>query len=245
MKTLRILLLIPCMAYAGDQGLTRINRPSLHVAHELGKMRLYHNGTSFIAKQNGIKTEVGSESLDSALRHVNATNLNAFLKVGRIQVTKTDDGSLMLRHYVHGKGGGPVLASVGYWSVKVLCWAGIVTAGTVAVAVPVTAGVALVGGGVAAGTAGGLAVGGAKLGMSMVAGSAMAASAPVSGVVVAASSVGVVVSGMTATTAGASAASLGSAALITGTAGTSLGVAGSIEALAMAAFIGGMAVPCP
>ncbi len=206
-------------------------------------MRLYHNGTSFIAKQNGIKTEVGSESLDGALRHVNATNLSAFLKAGRISVNRTSDGSLMLRHYVDGKGGGPVLAACGYWGVKILCWTGIVTAGTAVVASGVGAGVALAGGGVAAGTAGAMVGAGAKVGIGLVAKGALVSVTGVASTV-ATGGVAVASAGLTAA-GGTAAASLGTAAMITGTAGTSLGVVGSIEALAMAAFVGGMAVPCP
>jgi hypothetical protein len=240
-----ILLSLLLAAFASSSASIKIDKSMIMAASSVGAFKLYHNGTNFIAKQNGVRTEIGSESLDSALRRVNSHNLSAFLKCGRIMVTRSTDGSLILRHHVNGIGGGPVAASIGYWGTKVLCWAGIITAGGAAVASGVGAGVALAGGGAAAATAGGLVVGTAKVGMGIAVKGAM--TSIVTGVASTAATGGasIVATGLGATAAGTAASSLGTAALISGTAGTSLGVVGSIEAMALAAFAAGMALPTP
>lgn len=222
------------MAYAGDQSLTRINRSSLHVAHQIGKMSLYHNGTSFIAKQNGVKTEIGSESLDGALRHVNATNLGAFLRSGRIQVTKTDDGTLMLRHHVNGLGGGPVCGAIAYWGVKVLAYSGLVAGTTTAVVVT--------GGGAAAAVGGAMVNGGVACLAVAEAGTALAALGTAGGAGVAALSAG----GAAATALGGSVAA-GTVGLSTVTAVTTAGgMTGLVASIEVAATtLGTMASLCP
>lgn len=208
------------------------------VAKSMSAATVDHTGKYFTVTEGDTSYKIGRESLDNTLRNINSSNLALFLQKGRISAHKLSDGGYMLRGHVNGLGGGPLLAGFSYWCVKTLCWGGVVGAGTAAVVAPVVgAGVALAGGGGAAITTGALATGAAKVGAGVVVKSVVGASV--------ASGASVVGNAMIATTAGSAATQLTTAAVISSTAGTSLGLIGTIEALALAAYAGALALPTP
>lgn len=200
-----------------------------------------HSGKYFTVTEHDRSYRVGRESLDNTLRHVNKANMAMFMQRGRISARKTSDGSYYLRGHVDGLGGGPMLASFAYWCTKSLCWGGVAAAGTAVVATGVGAGVAIAtGAGVSAGTAasaGGLASGLGKLGIG-VGLKAVADTAVVGGA-------GVVASTLGATGTGVAIATEATVAAVSATAGTTLGFVGTIEALALAAYAGALALPTP
>jgi hypothetical protein len=130
-----------------------------------------HTGKYFTVTEHDISCKVGHESLDSTLKHVNKTNMAAFMKRGRISAHKMSDGSYTLRGHVNGLGGGPIFGSIVYWGIKTFAYGtGIVAAGTAVVATGGLAGAAT-GVFVAAGTAG--ATAGASLAAAAIGGAAL------------------------------------------------------------------------
>ena len=197
-----------------------------------------HTGKYFTVTESDRSYRIGRESTCDVLRNINSTNLHRFMQKGRVSAHKLSDGSYMLRGHVNGLGGGPIAAGICYWTVKGLCWAGIIGAGSAVVASGVGAGVALVGGGGAAVTGGALVGGTAKAGIALVAKGTIGSALGTTGA-------GIVGNAMIATPVGAAATKLGTAAFISSTAGSTLGVVGSIEAMALAAASAGMALPTP
>lgn len=194
-----------------------------------------HTGKYFTVTESDRSYRIGRESLDNTLRNVNKTNLVRFLQKGRISANKLSDGGYMLRGHINGLGGGPMLASFAYWCTKSLCWGTVAAAGGAAVATGVGAGVALVGGGTVAATTGGVVV---------------AASSVVVDVGIAATGIGtagatIVAGGLTSTAVGTTIATQGTLAVAVASTGSSLGIIGTIEALALAAYAGALALPTP
>lgn len=198
-----------------------------------------HNGKYFHVTESDKSYKVGRESIDGTLRNVHRDNLTAFMRRGRITAHKTNDGSYVLRGHINGVGGGPLLAGFAYWCTKSLCWGGVAAAGTAVVATGVGAGVALAGGGGAALTGGAVAGGVAKVGIGV------GVKAVVGSTVAATGGAAVVASGLGATATGTAIATTGTVATVVATSGTTLGFIGTIEALALAAYAGALALPTP
>jgi hypothetical protein len=203
------------------------------IAQSISGAVVSHTGKYFAVTETDRSYRVGRESLDSTLKNVNKANMAMFMKRGRISAHKTNDGSYVLRGHVNGLGGGPMLASFAYWCTKSLCWGGVATAGGAVIVSGVGAGVALAGGGTAALTAGGMATAGAGL----VVDGAIAATGVATG------GATIVAGGLGATASGIAIATEGTVALAS--ASGSLGLIGGIEALALAAYAGALALPTP
>lgn len=96
-----------------------------------------------VQDSEGIKS-VERGDTDEALRHVNRKNMALYLARNGVRVTKAGD-KYVLRSYVPGLGGGPVCGWAAYYTVKVLCWAGIGVATSVVVTAATESGAGKVG----------------------------------------------------------------------------------------------------
>lgn len=133
-----------------------IQQKNIFVPKALGKLSVVKDDDHFTVIKNGNSFSVGPDRLDSVLRKLDKKKLVAFLKTGYLSVNKSKDGSYSLQSHTRIRGGGPFLASVLYGVTKGVCY-GVGFAGA-------ALGVAATGGGVV-GLVGGVAVGGASLGM--------------------------------------------------------------------------------
>jgi len=176
------------LSSASASEMARIRAKHLIASHELGAVTLRHDGMSFHVRQGDALHKVESYDVDPVLRKINKSNLGAYLKQGRIGVTKLSDGSFALRSHMQGLGGGPVAGAIAYWLTKSLCYGGVVAAAGTVVVLPATAAVAtpllLSAGGMSAAVAGGAAVAGTaitELGLASAAGGAVVASVSAGG----------------------------------------------------------------
>jgi hypothetical protein len=142
------------LSSASASEMARIRAKHLYASHELGAVTLRHDGMSFHVRQGGALHKVESYDVDPTLRKINKSNLGAYLKQGRIGVTKLSDGSFALRSQMQGLGGGPISGMIAYWATKSLCYGGFIAGAGAAVVLPTTlpalAGAAMLTGGASA-----------------------------------------------------------------------------------------------
>jgi hypothetical protein len=233
-KFLSMTVVIPSIMY-GAEGV-KISRAAILAAADLGQISVRCSNEGFQVKgPEGVQV-VERGDTDQTLRRINPHNLAAFMKVGKLRVSKANDGKYVLRSQVDGLGGGPIFGSIAYWATKTLCYGGLITTASVATAsgIGIVAGAAGASAGVTA-TATAMGVATAKLGTA-------AAVASSTGVAMGGAA-GVVGAGLGATAAASTATTLATTSVIVSTASTAGGFFGFIEGLSLAA--GAAATLCP
>lgn len=234
-KLLSMIVLVPSIVFGAQS--VKVSPASIISGSGLGSISVRCTKKGFkVRDEQGVQL-VERGDTDPTLRHVNPSNLAAFVQAGKILVSKTNDGKYILRSHINGLGGGPMFGAFAYWATKSLCY-GTVLAGAGAVA---ATGIGAVGAAVGAGT--GAVATGTAMGIAAVEGG-VAATAAATGVTgIATVGAGVVSAGLGATAGGTAIATTTTVAAVTSTAATTGGLVGFIETLSLGAWVA--ATSCP
>jgi len=99
--------------------------------------------TGYKVLDRGRWNQVKSYDVDPALRKMSPEQLRKYFAAGcKIRASRCSNGDYILRAFVPGKGGGPVLAGIVYWGVKAIGY-GALTGAAVTVAAQAAAAVAV------------------------------------------------------------------------------------------------------
>ena len=96
-----------------------IPQENLFVPAKLGKIHItYKDSEFYLTKDNSQKFQIQRWNLSKELRGIKEEELRRFLTAGYFSISQLDDESYTLAAKLRLRGGGPILGTIGYWTVK-------------------------------------------------------------------------------------------------------------------------------